>query len=218
VQAALDLVTADGAGALTLRGAARKAGVSQAAPYRHFASKEALLAAVSEDGFRAMASAMRAAMAAAGDEPLARFRALGLAYVGFARAHPSRLRVMFGREMADRSAHPALQEAARSTYRLLVDAIADCQRAGLIRAGDPEELAVSAWSMVHGFAALVIDGQLDVVADRSVAELTEGIAQAMFLGLGERGEPSPRAPADRPAARAPAPPAPRRKRGRAAAG
>jgi AcrR family transcriptional regulator len=190
VEAALQLVTTQGLDALTLRAAARRAGVSQAAPYRHFASKEALLAAVSEKGFRAMAAAMREALASAGDPPLARFHALGRAYIEFARAHPSQLRVMFGREMADRSAHPALQEAAVDTYRLLVDAIAHCQGAGLVRAGDPEELAVSAWAMVHGFSALAIDGQLEVVAHRSIPDLAASVAQNMFLGLGERPLPA----------------------------
>jgi AcrR family transcriptional regulator len=210
IEAALELVTTQGVDALTLRAAARKAGVSQAAPYRHFASKEALLAAVSEEGFRAMAAVMREALASAGDAPLAQFHALGRAYIEFARAHPSQIRVMFGRELADRSAHPPLQQAAVATYRLLVDAIADCQRAGLVRAGDPEALAVSAWSMVHGFSALVIDGQLDVVAHRSIGELAESVAQDMYLGLAERPAPPALVP-DAASAAGPGPgrPAPR---------
>jgi AcrR family transcriptional regulator len=191
IRAALELVRTRGVTALTLRAAARKAGVSQAAPYRHFADKDALLAAVAEEGFRAMEAAMREALATADDAPLVRFHALGRAYVGFARAHPSQIRVMFGREVANRSAHPTLQDAAAATFRLLVDAIAGCQRAGLIRAGDTEELAVSAWSMVHGFSALVIDGQLDVVGDRSITDLAAGIARDLYLGLGERPLPEP---------------------------
>jgi AcrR family transcriptional regulator len=186
VDAALGLVETKGAAALTLRAAARRAGVSQAAPYRHFADKEALLASVAEEGFRAMAAAMRDAMTAAGAEPLARFHAQGQAYVAFALGHPAHVRVMFGREVADRSAHPGLKDAAAATFRLLVDAIAEVQRAGLVRAGDPEEMAVSAWSMVHGFSALLIDGQLDVVQHRSQQELGQSVARDLFLGLAER--------------------------------
>jgi AcrR family transcriptional regulator len=189
VEAALKLVRTEGVAGLTLRATARLARVSQAAPYRHFADKDALLAAVAEEGFRMMVAAMRETVAAAGDEPLARFRALGQAYVGFAQGHRSHLGVMFGREMADRAAHPTLQEAAGAAFRLLVDAIADCQRTGLVRAGDPEELAVSAWSMVHGFSALLIDGQLDIVEHRSAAELADSVARDLFLGLGERPLP-----------------------------
>jgi AcrR family transcriptional regulator len=190
VEAAIDLVRTEGVAGLTLRAAARRAGVSQAAPYRHFTHKDALLATVAEEGFRAMVAAMGEALAAAGDEPLARFRALGQAYVGFAQSHGSHLRVMFGREVADRAAYPGLQEAAGAAFRFLVDAIADCQRAGLVREGDPEELAVSAWSMVHGFSALLADSQLDVVAHRSGAELADSVARDLFLGLGDRPLPA----------------------------
>jgi AcrR family transcriptional regulator len=186
IEAALALVERGGVAAASLRAAARRAGVSQTAPYRHFADKEALLAAVAEQGFRAMTAAMREALGRAGDEPLPRFRALGSAYVEFARTHPSYLRVMFGREISDRAAHPSLADAAAETFRLLVDAVAACQRAGLVRDDDPAELAVSAWSMVHGFASLLIDGQL-AVAGRSGQELSETVARDLFLGLGARG-------------------------------
>lgn len=186
IEAALALVEKEGAAALTLRAAARMAGVTQAAPYRHFADKDALLAAVAEEGFRAMEAAMRRAVDGAGVEPLARFRALGQAYVAFALAHGPHLRVMFGRELADRSGHGSLREAAQATFRLLVDAIADCQRAGLVRAEDPEELAASAWSMVHGFSTLLLDGQLEMVRDRTAAALADIVARDLFLGLGAR--------------------------------
>src|SRR5256712_12176672 len=104
LDAALHIVETQGTAALTLRAAARSAGVSQAAPYRHFANKEAILAAVAEDGFRSLMAAMREASAASGAGPLERLRAVGLGYATFATRHPSHFRVMFGREMADRSA------------------------------------------------------------------------------------------------------------------
>jgi AcrR family transcriptional regulator len=130
--------------ALTLREAARRAGVSPAAPYRHFADKQALLAAVAEEGFRTMVDEMRRASGEHATEPLAALRAVGLAYVGFAIRHPSHFRVMFGREVADRSSHPALGQAAAAAFELLAEGVAGCQRAGLLRAGDARALAVSA--------------------------------------------------------------------------
>jgi len=186
VDAALRLIRSQGLSALTLRAAARLAGVSQAAPYRHFADKDALLAAVAEQGFRGISATMRAALAAAGNDPLPRFRALGAAYVEFACAHPSHFKVMFGREMASRSGYPVLRAAARETFQLLVDALAHCQRAGLVAAEDPEELAVSAWSMVHGFSALLIDGQLERVGGGAGREFADTVARDLFLGLGAR--------------------------------
>src|SRR3972149_3564682 len=81
LDAALELVETQGAEALTLRAAARRAGVSPAAPYRHFADKRTLLAAVAEEGFRALTEAMRQATAAHGAQPPGRFRALGVSYI-----------------------------------------------------------------------------------------------------------------------------------------
>src|SRR5256885_2131329 len=129
LDAALALVERQGAGALTLRAAARRARVSQAAPYRHFRDKEALLAAVAEEGFRAMTAGMRRAAAFHAGDPLGRFQAHGLAYIEFASGHPAHFRVMFGRVAADRSVHPGLMQAAAEAFGLLVGAIRDCQEA-----------------------------------------------------------------------------------------
>src|SRR6267378_188589 len=133
LDAALRIVETQGTEALTLRAAARSAGVSQAAPYRHFTNKEAILAAVAEEGFRSLMAAIGQA-AAAGEGPLGRLRGVGISYVTFATSHPSHFRVMFGRGMADRSAFPTLRQVASDTLAMVVAAIADCQRAGLVRA------------------------------------------------------------------------------------
>ena len=183
LDAALHIVETQGTEALTLRAVARLAGVSQAAPYRHFANKEAILAAVAEDGFRSLITAMRQSVQDCGDLPLARLRAVGLGYVTFATSHPSHFRVMFGRDMADRSVFPALRQVASDTLAMVVDAIADCQRAGLVRSEEPApDLALTAWSSVHGLSALLIDG----VLDRPVAEVAEMVTRDLFLGLGVR--------------------------------
>jgi AcrR family transcriptional regulator len=183
LDAALHIVETQGTVALTLRAAARLAGVSQAAPYRHFANKEAILAAVAEDGFRSLMAAMRRAADAGGDGPLERLRGVGLGYVTFATEHPAHFRVMFGREMADRSAFPALRQIATETFNVVVDAISDCQRAGLVRSEEPPaDLALTAWSSVHGLSALLVNG----VLDRPVADVAELVTRDLFLGLGRR--------------------------------
>ena len=199
IDAALRLVETEGAEALTLRAAARLAGVSQAAPYRHFTNKEALLAAVAEEGFRALGAAMRgtatesrspASGMAERDRALERMRALGLGYVGFAVSHPAHFRVMFGREVADRSVYPALHEAAAKTFRALVEAIAGCQRAGLVRSGEPEELALTAWASVHGISSLLVAGQRAGALNKPPAELAKIVTRNLLLGLGARPEKS----------------------------
>jgi len=183
LDAALRIVETQGAEGLTLRAVARSAGVSQAAPYRHFANKEAILAAVATEGFRSLMAAMADSIATAGAGPLQRLHAVGLAYVLFATSHPAHFRVMFGRDMADRSASASLRQIATDTFNIVVNAVADCQRAGFARFEEPaESLALAAWSSVHGLSTLLVEG----VLDRPVAEVAELVTRDLYLGLGRR--------------------------------
>jgi AcrR family transcriptional regulator len=174
LDAALALVAERGPRGFTLREAAARSGVSHAAPYRHFESKTALLAALAEEGFHGLHDAMRAAAAAAADDPVAAFRRLGIAYVRFAVEHPANFRVMFGPEVPDRTAYPELAVTAAGAYTALVDAIARCQAAGAVCAGDATTLALTAWSTVHGLAALLVDRQIAGV--ELSAEAVEALA------------------------------------------
>jgi AcrR family transcriptional regulator len=187
VAAAAALIAKKGPQGFSLREVARRARVSEAAPYWHFADREALLAAVAERGFREMATWMMALWAEAAD-PRQRLRALGIGYVRFALAHPSYLRVMFGSEVPDKAAHPALKEAGDRTFALLVQAIAEAQASGQVRAGDPEDLAVAAWSLVHGLAALLVDGKLkDHIRSAPEAEaLAHRVTELFMVGLAPR--------------------------------
>src|SRR5580700_1442192 len=105
IRAAREILELEGYEALTLRAAARRAGVSQAAPYNHFADKAALLPAVAALGFKEFAAAMRQEMSAA-DNPQARLNAAGIAYVAFATSNPGLFKLMFGS-----SAHHATGDA-----------------------------------------------------------------------------------------------------------
>ncbi len=185
--AAVALIARKGPQGFSLREVARRARVSEAAPYWHFADREALLAAVAERGFEELAKGMMEIWSREHD-PAERFRALGIGYVRFALAHPSYLRVMFGSEVPDKAEHPALKEAGERTFALLVQAITECQAAGQVRAGAPEELAVAAWSIVHGLAALLVDGKLkDYATTTEAAErLAHEITNLFMLGLSPR--------------------------------
>ncbi len=184
VTAALDLIADGGTAALTLRAVARAAGVTHAAPYRHFDDKAALLAAVAEEGFVSLREAAASAAVAAGDDPVERLLSAGAAYVRFAVDHPAHYRVMFGAEVADRSSYPDLEAAADRSFSLLEDAITICQETGHVVEGNGKELALAAWSMLHGFASLMIAGQLSSwVPDEAVDELVLRLERILGSGI-----------------------------------
>ena len=184
IQAGLKLLSEGGVAALSLRAAAKLAGVSNAAPYRHFKDKGALIAAIAEEGFRMLTAEMRREMDAAGPDFFARFRASAWGYVSFARAHPGYFRTMFGGVVHEdcASLSPTLDAAGQETYAVLRDHVAEGIRRGHLRKGDPDDLSLAAWSTVHGLSQLFIDGQLtqgvpDNRAARAVVDSAVGWLQ-----------------------------------------
>jgi AcrR family transcriptional regulator len=159
VTAALQIINRKGVAALTLRGVAKRLGVSQTAPYRHFSSKGALLAGVAAEGFSALLARMEEAVAAAGPDLIARYQATGVTYLRFALEHPAHFTVMYGSRPGDFDV-VASAEPARQGLKLLIEIIAECQRAGLAAPGDPSLVAVKVWSFVHGIAVLFLQGFL----------------------------------------------------------
>jgi AcrR family transcriptional regulator len=159
LEEALRTIDMHGVDALTLRTAGERLGVSRTALYRHFADKPALLAAVGREGFRLLRLALVEAWEQHG-RGRAGFEAMGHAYVNFAIAHSSHYRVMFGRfiESCERDAEFATE--ATGAFRVLVDALVERQQAAEVRKDDPQLMARMIWSLVHGIAMLVIDGQL----------------------------------------------------------
>ena len=145
-----------GIDALNLRQLAARAGVTPGAPYHHFASREELLAAIAEEGFGRLEAELIAARDAAGSDASARLEALGHAYIKFAVSSPGYFRVMFrGDAQSPGPTQPGLR-----AFHLLRDAVLACQEAGTAPAGDPSALVLTAWSAVHGFATLWVDGAL----------------------------------------------------------
>lgn len=180
-EAAWRLVRKDGVEALTLREVARRVGVTHAAPYHHFPSREALLDALSEEAFEALGDAMEASIVNVTD-PTERLRAIGRAYIDQARAHPERAQVMFRRHPGPPQEHTPDSHRARS-FGCLFDAVVACQEAGVAPAGDPYELALTAWSLVHGFATLWVDGPLESMP--AYADKFEAMRDSTLRGLSE---------------------------------
>jgi AcrR family transcriptional regulator len=195
IESSLALIDERGVAGLTLRQAARRAGVSHAAPAHHFGNLEGLLAAVAEQGFAQLAEALSAASATESDA-LRAFRAMGRAYVGFALEMPARFRVMYHAKLADKSCYPELAAAADRAIGLLVQAIEACQRAAQIRSGDAQALALFVLSSCHGFSSLAINGQLGEPTQDAgeLSALIEQLLDAIHLGNATRDSHRPAAP------------------------
>jgi AcrR family transcriptional regulator len=192
--AALALVAEKGPRGFTLSEAARRAGVSLAAPYRHFTDKAHLLAAVAEQGFLQL----RAAMIAAGDDasdPTTRLIEIGRAYLHWAVAHSDYYHVMFGGDTV-KAEHPDLLAAGAAAFDVLLDAIVRCQAAGVLRSEDPRGVAGPLWSLVHGAASLAIGGDFrQVHIDEDPADLvTRAVTASLHIDDRRNRDPGPAGP------------------------
>jgi AcrR family transcriptional regulator len=179
---ALAIVEAEGVERLSLREVARRLGVSHQAPYRHFVSREALLAELVARAFAAFAAALEARAAAA--DPREDLVSLCRAYLGFAAAHPLQFRLMFATRLPDADAHPAMLLRARAAFALLSDAVARIAPAAA--PGTVALDAVFAWAAVHGLAGILQTGALGklpgteaAMAEAASAHLLARLADAV---------------------------------------
>jgi len=167
LQAAERVLERDGLAGLTLRAVAREAGVSHAAPTHHFGDLTGLVSELAAIGFRQFNAAMAASCAA--DTP---FPAKGLArakaYIAYARAHPGMYGLMFRSERMDYSRR-SLHEAAEASFAGLASAIAASRHEHIEQEALTMEQAAAiarAWSLVHGFTMLLLDGRLEDILRR----------------------------------------------------
>lgn len=203
LEAGLTLLRETGAESLGLRELARQAGVSRTAPYRHFESKEALIAAIAEQGFLRLQAYLDEARRRHPEDVEAWFLEAGRQYIRFAVDHPEHLKVMFGPYMKyspDVVGHPTYS-VGEATFGKLVELVATAQQAGLVRAGNPIEVSVSVWSMVHGFAMLLVHNRLDFLPIDTEARATLA-EQAARDALSAVRAPAASTPGARPRRRA----------------
>jgi AcrR family transcriptional regulator len=190
VAAARALLEESGPEALSLRDVARRVGVSHNAPYRHFPTKQALLAAVAAEGFAALSARMAAVPATPGlGAPPGMGAPPGLAagfrcYLGFAREQPGLFRLMFDGTV-EKSADPALRAASEQSY--------DGLRRAVHRIAPAADRAavVTVWTQMHGLALLAISGQIadDLVRDGGLDALADRAAAILEAGLRMAGAP-----------------------------
>ncbi len=154
---ALAVLHEHGDAALSLRALAKQLGVTTPALYRHFRNRDSLLAALATDGFQRLRQAL---LAVPGGHPRDTLIGIGLAYIGFAQAHPNLYRLMFGGQRLPAGQHPELDAAGLAAFAVLEDATAAGQRSGYLGDTPLNTLTAAAWALVHGFAQLSIDGHL----------------------------------------------------------
>ncbi len=183
VQAGIDVLAEEGIHALSLRKLARVAGVSHNAPYMHFADKEALLAAIAEEGFRMMTDEIVQIMSVPGVEWEQRWRAGCKKYIDFNLSHPAHSEVMF-REYS-RKKYPELFKLSVGALDVLTQSIAEGQGRGLVVAGDPQHLASMIWCLCHGFSAILAGRRLPpvVMGESSAEDLIDEYLTYLLQGL-----------------------------------
>jgi len=155
---------------LSLRAVARRAGVSHAAPYRHFPSHEALLAELAIEGF----AELRAEILAAAARPSAesdRVADLGAAYMRFVARRPALTRLMFGPQLPNRDAFPALGKAADAVGEEIGNALHD------------SALGLAVWASVHGLAMLILENVIDLGQRRSGLDVLPSRAEILLRSL-----------------------------------
>ena len=188
IKATLRAIAEDGPDGFTLRDVARRAGVSPAAPYRHFKDKDELLAAVAGECAQRFGETIDAAVAQASPHALDRFRRVGIAYVQFAHAHPEHFRALSIPNIIARL--PEEQRRAMDTWGGDTRrAVLDAQAAGTIAAHPIDELLLAANATVHGLSHLIVEGALGEVTAERATELAILVTGVLGHGLIPRATP-----------------------------
>lgn len=176
LDAARAVLEEDGLGELSLRAVARRAGVSHAAPYRHFPNHEALLVELATEGFAELRAGITAAAAPPGLES-DRIAAIGAAYMRFVATRPALARLMFGPQLPNRLDFPALSQAADSIGSEIGAALNDMA------------LGLAVWAAVHGLAMLILEDVIDLGQRRAGFDVLPSRAQILLRSLfARRGE------------------------------
>jgi AcrR family transcriptional regulator len=197
VDGALQLLEEGGAEAVSVREAARRAGVSPGAPFRHFQSRDALMMAVAEEAQRRFRAEIELALAGApAADPLARFRSFGLAYLRWAMRNPAHFEVISSGRFFDHDKAAGLSrdnaEVIGMTERTLAEAFAQ----GQLRALDLKQVQIAGRAMVYGFARMNIDGHFPRwgIADAEAERTAEAIIDLFIAGIARSPATTSKAP------------------------
>ena len=170
VSAAEAILAERGVSGFSLREAARRTGVSPAAPSHHFGDSRGLLTAVAAKGFRKLTDQLDSALQKATKQ--ARLEAVGDAYLGFAKRNPALFTIMWTRDLLDQS-DPHYLAAGRAAFNVLERAVTGEEIRIATVPQRPSSSVVAAWAMLHGLARLTLDGALDTAGPELASEIME---------------------------------------------
>ena len=139
---------------------AQRAGVSHSAPYAHFTDKQALIAAISTEGYHKLYDSLAAAVEQQRGDPLRQLIEAAWAYVQFALREPAHFKITLSGVVEKAQEYPAFVEMTEKAFALVVDLTKTCQQAGILKPGPPNQMAISVWSTVHGFTSLILEEQI----------------------------------------------------------
>jgi AcrR family transcriptional regulator len=160
IQAGAQILVEEGAQGLSLRKVAQRAGVSHSAPYAHFSDKQALIAAISTEGFNQLYIQLDAATTPYAGDAKNQLIEGARAYARFATQNLDTFKIMFSGILEKEKEYPAFVEISQKTFSLVLGIVQACQSAGLLRPASPELMAVSVWGQVHGIISLALEGQV----------------------------------------------------------
>jgi AcrR family transcriptional regulator len=186
IDAALKLAEEGGPEAVSVREAARRAGVSPGAPFRHFNSRAALMTAVAEEAQRRFRAEIEAALKEApARHPLKRFRAFGIAYLRWAMKNPAHFEIISSGRHFDHGVAAELSRDNAELIALTERILAEAAAAGSLRAADLKAVQIAGRALVYGFARMKIDGHFPRwgVADGKVDRMAEAVVDLFIDGI-----------------------------------
>lgn len=194
IRAALELIAANGPSGFTFAEAARSAGVSPAAPYRHFRDREELMADVARLGFERFAADLEKAWHGGSPSPLEALQNVGRAYLAFARNEPAYYAAMFETGLPQ-AQNPALDQSAARAFEVLQTATKKLVEKLPEKDRPPSQMvALHVWSLSHGIASLFGRGKCEPRMPVSPEELLEAAVLIYLRGLGLAGGAAPGSP------------------------
>lgn len=193
LQTAVKLLKEDGIKGFSMRKLASRAGVSHGAPYRHFTSKDEILACIMMEGHKRLREDLLAARKACPGGIQEKLKALGKAYLDFSKRNPEHLKVMFTRDglvSSEKLGHMPddVDSSEYDSFGVLAETVGEAQAEGFLSGTiDPGVLSLSIWTEIHGLAILCNEGLIKAMVESRGGAEAEVVAQLLdLIGKGSR--------------------------------